>query len=188
MRGLTLVEILVSLGIASIVGVLLLVIIVNSAGLYTKESSKVEQGLNINDALSQIRSTIKQASGVAAAYTDGSTIYTTGTTQLILKIASIDSSSNIIDNTFDYFIFFLDQKMLRFRVIPDALSSRKPMDQIFSTNIDSLKFQYFNSEIPPTEVSPVSASKIRITLTLKQRAGATTETNTATSEANLRND
>lgn len=180
MKGLTLIEVLVAMGIATVAGVLLVVIIVNSAGLFTNQSSKVQSGLNLNDALLQVRSAIKDASAVASSYTSGGITYTTAATQLVLKVPAINSSNNIIANTYDFFIFYLDQKILRFKTFPDAQSSRKAFDQIFSVNVDNLEFKYFNSASPPEEVLPGVASKVRITLTLKQ--------NTATSEANLRND
>lgn len=180
MKGLTLIEVLVAMGIATVAGVLLVVIIVNSARLFTKQSSNVQSGLNLNDALSKIRSTIKDASAVVPSYVGGHTTYTTGALQLILKVPSIDSSNNIIANTYDFFIFYLDQKILRFKTFPDAQSSRKAFDQIFSVNVDNLEFKYFNSVTPPEEVTPGVATKVRVSLTLQQ--------NTATSEANLRND
>ncbi|MDO8576943.1 MAG: type II secretion system protein [Candidatus Daviesbacteria bacterium] len=187
-RGLTLIEVLVAMGIATAVGALLVVIMVNSAGLFSKQSSKVQAGLNINDALSQIRSSIKQANAVASEYISGQTTYTTGGNQLVLKVSSVDSSGNIINNTVDYFVFFQDQSYLRFKTFPDPSSSRKESDRIFSTAVDSLNFQYFNSANPPVEVTPVSATKVRISLTLKQKIGLNFEVSTATSEANLRND
>lgn len=189
MKGLSLIELLIITGVMTVVGALLMVIMVNSAGLFTKESAKLEAGLNINDTLVQVRSNIKNASSIASSYSDSTTTYTTGTTQLILQIPSLDSSNNIITDTFDYYIFFLDQKKLRFKTFPNAASARKDQDQIFSNIIDSLKFQYFNSSTPPTEVTPTIARKVRITLTLKRKTTVNSyETNIATSEANLRND
>lgn len=187
-RGLTLIEILVAMGIASIAGVLLVVIMVNSAGVSTKESLKVQNGLNINDALAKVRSTIKQASSVAASYTYNSTTYTTGPTQLILKVPSIDNSNNIISDTFDYFVFLLDGKVLRFKIFKDPASSRQLVDQVFSTNVSNLTFRYLNSANPSVEVLPTSAAKVQIILTLMQKAGVVVETQIATSEASLRND
>jgi len=187
-RGLTLIEVLVAMGIATVAGVLLVVIIINSTGLFTQQSSKVQMGLNINDALSQVRSSIKQASQIADQYTGGQTTYTTGTNQLVLKVLSIDSSGSIIDNTYDFFVFFQDQKYLRFKIFPDPSSFRKTADQVFSSSVDNLAFQYFNSANPPVEVAPTAAAKVKITLTLKQKTGVKYETQTAESEANLRND
>ncbi len=188
MKGLTLFEVLITMGISVVVGALLVVIIVNTAGISYKESSKLSEGLNINDALYQVRNNIKSSSGVASLYTDGSTTYTSGASQLVLKISSVDSSNNIIANTFDYFVFFLDTNKFRFKTFPNVLSKRIAQDQIFSTLVDSIKFQYLNSANPPIEVAPSTATKVRLTLTLKQKTGANFETTTATSEANLRND
>ena len=112
MKGLTLLELVITMGLVSVVGLLLVVIIVNSTGVFYKESSKLSQGLNINYALSSIRSDIKQSAGVAASYVDGSTTYTSGTTQLVLKRSSVDSSNNLISNTYDYFVYFLDQNFM----------------------------------------------------------------------------
>lgn len=179
MRGLTLIEVLVAMGIATIVGVLLLVIIVNSAGLFTQQSAKVQTGLNINDALSIVRGTIKQANAVEASSSGE---------LLVLKVASIDSGNNIIPNTFDSFVFSLDQSVLHFKVFPDPGSARFQKDQILGTSVTFLNFQYFNSATPGVEVTPGSATKVRISLTLKQKIGANFEGSSATSEANLRND
>lgn len=187
--GLTLVEGLIALSIATVVGALLLVIMVNTGGLFYQQSSKLEQGLNINDALGAIGQTIKESSSVAASYPSvPPPNFTSGTKQLVLKVPSIDASSDIISNIFDYFVFFLDQGSLRFKTFPDPQSSRKAQDQIFSTKVESLFFQYYDSQIPPQEVTPTSASKIKVTLQLKQKAGAGIEQNIATKEANLRND
>lgn len=186
--GLTLVEILISSSIAVVVGSLLLIIMVNSSGLFYKESSKVNIGLNTDDALSKVRKSIKESSAVVANYTQGLETYTSGVTMIVLKLPSLDSSGNIIPNVFDYFVFFKDQSHLRFKTFPDIVSFRKPQDQIFSTNVEGLVINYLTSDNPPVEVSPSSAAKVRITLTLKEKNWSTDETHTATSEANLLND
>jgi len=187
-RGLSLIEVLVALAITIVAGTLLFVIIVNSAGLFSLQSSKVQGGLNINDALMEVRKAVKQASSVASSITVGPTTYTSSADQLVLKVSSVDPLNNIIANTYDYFVFFLDQKYLRFKVFPDTSSARSVSDQVLSTVADSLTFRYFNSATPSVEVIPTSATKIYISLTLNIKAGAGVVTNIATSEANLRND
>ena len=153
---------------------------VQSAGLFSDQSSKVQEGLSINDALSSLRSYIKQTEAVIDHYIDNSITYTSGANQLILKIPSTDSLGNLIDNTNDYFVFYVNQSYLHLKIFPAALSSRKAADQILSNSVNNLNFQYFNLANPPMEVAPASAAKVRISLTLKQVS--------ATTEANLRND
>ncbi len=179
MKGLTLIEVLVAMGIATVAGALLIAIIVSSAGLFSNQLPKVQEGLNINDALSLVRNTTKQAGAVSNQYIDGSTVYTSGVNELVLQAASIDSSNNIIEGSTDYFVFFLDQGFLRFKIFPDPSSLRKGADRILLKDINSLVFKYFASS-PPTEVDPQDANKVKITLVL--------QSNIATAEANLRND
>lgn len=187
MRGLSLIEIIIAIGVAGLIGGLLILIIVNSAGIFYKQSSKLSEGLNINDALSQIRKTIKQSNAVQTSFTSGPQIFTSSPTQLVLKVPAVDNANNIIINTFDYFVYYLDQKSLHFTVFPNSLSSRKTQDQLFSTFVDNLLFQYLSLANPPVEVVPPDAQKIRISITLKQKSGTDFEIITATSEANLRN-
>lgn len=181
-------EAIIAIGIAVVVGSMLVVIILNSSGIFYKESSTLEQGLNINDALSKIRQSVKESSGVASSYTLSGITYTSSSQQLVLKLPSINSSGNTISNTFDYFVFFKDKSYLRFKTFPDAASTRKAQEQIFSNSVDSLSFIYLDSSNPPKEVTPTVATKVRVSLTLKQKSGANFETNSGGTEANLRND
>lgn len=178
-KGFTLAEIVIALSIATVVGGLLLTIMVGSAGLFHKESSKVNIGLNTNDALSQVQRSIRQAYAVDAASSEN---------QLVLQIPSIDPSGDIIPDTFDDFVFLSDANKFIFKVFPDPASSREAADQIFSTLVDDLTFKYYNFANPPAEVAPIAAVKVSVTLKLKQKSGADYQTSIATTEANLRND
>lgn len=185
--GFTLVEILISISVAIIVGGLILNILVNNTGLFYKQSSRVQLGLGVNDALTNIRQNIKQSQSVAATYPSVTPfIYTTGTDILVLKVLSIDSSGEIIPTSFDYFVYYLEGLKLHMAVFPDGLSSRNQVDQILTNNVTSMFFQYFDAS--GIEVSPSSAARVKVTINLQQTAGNITEVNTAATEANLRND
>lgn len=190
MRGFTLVEVLVTMSIVVVAGLLLVGVIVNFTGLSLQQSSKVSQGVSVNDSFMKIREVIKSATAIVPSYPEsGVPLYTTSATQLVLKVQSLDQSSNIIASNFDYFVFLLDGGKLKFKLYPDPVSSRKTQDQILSTAIDTLQFQYLNNTNPSLEVTPLSvASKIRITIALKQKNGLVYESTIATSEASLRND
>lgn len=188
-NGFTLVEMLIVTAIATVVASLLVVIIANSAGLFYKESAKIGQGVSANDALSKFRQAVKQSSSVASSYPeDSSPIYTTSATQIVLKIPSIDADGGTISNIFDYFVFLKDQDKLKLKIFPDVQSFRLSHDQILSSKVENLLFEYYDSQTPPQQVQPPSAKRIRMTLTLKQKSGADFEESVATSEASLRND
>ena len=178
-KGITLVELLISSSITAVVGVLLLTITINSSNIFYKQSSKVNLGLNSNDALTQIRDSVRQSKSVDV---------TSGPEQLVLQIPAINSSGDIISGVFDNFVFYKDTSKLRFKTFPNLASSRKAQDQIFSTGQVSLFFQYLDAENPPAEVIPARASRVRVRLTLQQRNGFYSEESISTAEAKLRNE
>lgn len=186
MKGITLPEVLITIAIAVVVGGLLINIMFQNTGLFYQQTSRVNQGVGINDSLSKIRASIKEARSVAAQYVDGSTTYTSSASQLVLSLPSVDSSGNVLANTYDYVVYYLDQDKLRFLLFPNVLSKRMLANQIISSSAESLLFQYFDSS--GNQVSATSAVLVKVTLTLRQKAAYGFETNIATSEANLRND
>lgn len=185
--GLTFVEVLVASFISVIAGGLLLVIMANSTGIFYRESSKIDQGLRINDVLMILRKEIKGASSIAISYTDGPTTYTSGANQLILKVPSLDTQGNLISETFDHFVFFRDQNKFHMKIFPNPLSQRKPVDRILVVSLDSVLFQYYNKAAPPVEVAPDLAAEVKTTVALVSAVGLKTERSIATSEASLRN-
>lgn len=186
-KGVTLVELLIASSIAVIIGALLLAVLINSAGIFYKQTSRVNQGLNSNDALNLVRQSIKESNGAAASYQVDSKTYISSSNELILKIPSIDAQGNVISETYDYFVFYKDQDKLFLKSFPDTQSSRKAQNQILASNVVSVFFQYLNNVSPPQEVIPTSAVKIKLTLMLRQKIGSQLETSIATSEASLRN-
>lgn len=185
MKGFTLPEALITLAVSIIAGSLLISILIQNNGLFFQQTSRVEQGLGLNDALSKIRSDIKQAVAVADNYTDGSTTYTTDVDQLVLKIQALDSSGSVIFNVYDYIVYFLDNGNLKVKIFPGAGSSRSSDDKIIAFNVSTVNFEYF--DINGVTTPAISAVRVKLTLTLTEKAGQADETNTLTTEARLRN-
>lgn len=186
-RGFTLPEILIVMMLSVLTGTLLIGILINNSELVYKQSSRVSQGLEINDTLSNIKSYIRQASSVASSYpqTPPAT-YTSNSSQLVLKFASLDANDDIIQNSFDYVVYLKDEDKLRILVLPDPQSFRDPKDSILAKNVDSLIFDYYDSAGVST--TPTVATRVKVSVVLKQKAGSKVEINTATAEAILRND
>lgn len=184
-NGFTLPEVITAITVFVLVGGLLLGIMVNNTGLFYKQSSKVSQGLGVNDALAKIRSEIKEAQAVAAGYPIGNPTYTSSSTQLVLQLTSVDSSGNIISTTYDYAVFAVTDGKLTYQVFPNAASSRQGANRILASNVSSVFFQYFDAT--GAQSGPTNAVNVKASLTLIQKAGQGFETNIATSEANLRN-
>lgn len=188
-KGFTLFEVMVATSITSVLGILLLLIMANSTGVNYTESSKIQQGIGINDGLTKIREQIKESAGIASNYPEtGTPEFISNSGTLILKKNSIDAQGNLLNNTFDYFIFLKDQDKLRFKIYPDISSSRKSINQILAGNVLSLSFNYLNNQSPPLEVSPNTALRVKVTVSLQEKSGTSYQSSVATTEANLRND
>lgn len=186
-RGFTLPEVLTTVTVLVVVGGLLIGIMVNNTGLFYQQSSKVTQGVGANDALVRVRSEIKEAQAVAAGYPVSSPTFTSSSTQLVLRLTSIDSSGNIITATYDYAVFSVTEGRLTYQVFPNTAggSTRKSANEILAKSVSSVLFEYFDAT--GAQTGPTNAVNVKITLTLRQKAGSGFETNIATSEANLRN-
>ena len=188
-RGFTLVEVIVAAAVLAVVGSLLFSILVNSTGFFYQQSSRSQQGLGINDSLVNIKGSIKEADSVSLNYPpSGTPQYSSNDLNLVLRFQAIDSSGNTIFNIFDYGVYTVSGGRLYFKVFPDTQngSVRKSEDRILTQNVSGVKFEYL--DIANSPVAPNLSDKVKVTLTLAQKAGAKIETNIATSEANLRND
>ncbi len=187
MKGLTLVEVLVAGGITAMVSALLITILVNTTGLFYQQTTKVSQGVGANDALSQFRASLKEAKAVAVSYPEtGTPSYTSGGSQLVLKFSSIDASGYVIANTYDYIVFYLSGDKFKIATFKSGASQRKLINRILASSVTGVTFSYLDAQ--GQAVTPSSAVKVRMSLSLNQKAGKLYVTNTATSEANLRND
>lgn len=188
-KGLTLLEILVVMTVGSIAGVLLLQIFVQNSSLLTQQSAKVSHGLGLNESISQLEKSIRVASAVATGYPEASPTYTTSSTILVTKVPSTNGSGGIIDSTFDFFVFTQDSnnpKVFRKLVFPNPQSARGQQDSVLTTNLQSISFQYLNSQGQP--VTPTAASKVSFSLTASTDIGVSNQIDSASSEVNLRND
>lgn len=186
-RGFTLVEILIFMMLSVLTGTLLVGILINNSELVYKQSSRVSQGLEINDTLSNIKSYIRQASSVSSSYPQAPpATYTSSQSQLILKFASLDANGDIIQTKFDYVVYLKDGDKLKILVLPDPQSFRDLKDSILAKNVDSLIFDYYDQMGVST--TPSVAKRVKVSVVLKQKAGSKYEINVATAEAILRND
>ena len=91
-NGFTLVEVIIAMTITVVVGSLLLSLLVNNTGLFYQQSSRLNQGLGLNDSIAKIRGGMKEADAVASGYPISSPTYTSSATALVLRLPAIDSS------------------------------------------------------------------------------------------------
>lgn len=188
-KGISLVEMLIALTLISLVGVLMVYLAVQNSGLFFRETAKVSQGLSINDASTAISDLIRGSSGVVSTYVDGGTTYSSGLDTIIVSLPSVDAQGNVIENTLDYAVITRDpsqQTVLRKRVFPNALSSRKSENQVLVTELYNTSFYYLNNS--GVQVSPSAASKVNFVINLKENTGINSHESSSSGEVSLRND
>lgn len=184
-EGFTIAEALVSLTVALVAGSLLISILVQNNGLFYQQTSRIEQGLGLNDALARIKVDIKESDAVSASFTDGPVIYTSGGGVLVLRIVSMDGTGSTIFNVYDYIIYFLEDGNLKLKVFPGAGSVKQAEDKILAFNVESANFEYFDNN--GAVISPTLAKRVKVSLTVRQKAGYSFESSSLTTEARLRN-
>lgn len=185
-KGITLIEIVITVSITMVIGLVLANILLNSTSLQVQEEAKVSQGLGLNDALFKIRSTAKSAYAVAISYPETPPVqYTSSPSELVLKIPTIDVSGNMIKGSFDYFVYYTTTNFLKEKVFPSPQSKLKSSDQILARNVSKVTFDYL--DINNNVVSPTATAKIKISLQLTEQAGLEKQESISTSEAVLRN-
>ena len=188
--GFTLLEVLIAMLVSSIAGVLLIQAFVQNNNVFYQQSARVTEGLNLNNTSSQVTQDIKSASGVAANYPLTTPYqYTTSASTLILKIPSIDSVGNIIDQTFDYIVFATDSakpNYLRRKVFVTSPSTRGTSDRVLINNLSKIVFYYY--DINGNTTSPPLAAKINFTINDLSQVGLKLQTSSSSGEVILRND
>lgn len=169
-------------------GALIIAIFVQNTGVYNNQQAKITQGLNINDAITNINSNIRQSYFVADSYPIQNPLYNSNQTTLILALPSLDQNSNPIDQKYDYVVTSPDSsnpQILREQLFPDPLSSRSAYSKVLTSNLLSISFTYTNDSKVP--VSPNQASLVLYTLNLSNTQGAQIIQSSASGQTRIRN-
>lgn len=186
-KGFTLVEMLVALGIMVIVSTILASLLVNQSGVFYKQNAVVNIGVSLNNTVSSINNYIRQASAVAGGYPESSPQYTTGQNTLVLKLLSVNMEGTIND-VYDYVVVYkdsADNHILRLQVFPDPQSTRTTSNTVLTTLMDTIQFNYLDNN--GNTVAPSSATSVKLILTLSYGSGGTGSSRTSETVTSLRN-
>lgn len=184
----TLLEVILSVSITAVVGVLLVIILIQNNGLFISQRNIINQGLGINDAVRIVSTDAKGATGIAGQYPLTGPEYLASSNTLIMTIPAIDNSGNIIDSVIDYLIYTQDSlnpKVFRKLIFPDELSSRVVINEILLTNLKSFTVDYLdkNNNI----VTPEQSEKINMTINVLTRSYPNDQESSLSSQIRFRN-
>lgn len=188
MKGFSLLEMILAIGITALISGLILSILINNNGVLYKQNSLVSEGLSLNDTLLAIDDKIRQATGVAASYPQAAPIYFSGTNTLVLKLPALDSQGGVINNVYDYMVTTQDtsnNKILRLQVFPDLQSIRKAENKVLTTLVESIEFSFLDKT--GASVNPEAAFQVGIDLTVLSKTGSIGSNRSSSSVTTLRN-
>lgn len=174
-KGITLVEVLVTITISSFMILAMLSLYVAGQRYFMIGSARSDVLRDNRQVLNYISRDVKEAIQVIPSWD----VYTTSTDCLILQVPSVDSSGLIIDidSQFDYIVYRLNSeypnRMERIIDANDGVSSREDSTRVIATRADS--FQLRSEGVDLSAVSDFSqVSSVEVTLiTTKNLLGRT---------------
>ncbi len=183
-RGLTLVELLISIFILGVIGSAIVALFSVGIKNYRASSAKAFMQREVNLAADNITRDIKQSIEILESYNGEGR----SPTKMFLALPSVDEDNNSIYNgndiERDFIIYYLEGTNLHKSAIANASSSRYiegGSDKIILKNVSSLSFTYTPNS-PGTETTKVSTLA-----TILKGVGGSTISIEINSSANKRN-
>ncbi|MBX4201075.1 type II secretion system GspH family protein [Candidatus Parcubacteria bacterium] len=177
-QGFTLIEVLVGIGIISIIAFFLAYISAYHFQTYNTETVELDITSDARAALDEVDNYVRQSNRILSSYST----YTTGTTVLVLQVPSIDSSSQLIESSYDTVVFYLSGTDFSRRIFPSLNSTRPSAIKNLAQNIDTpnFSFAYDNADYS-------LAKQVTTTIAVLRKAGSQTKSITVSSQSKLRN-
>lgn len=193
-KSFTLIEMVVVIAILTIMTAVVYQIFTHSQKTYRIEQSQTALQMDIRAAVDEIVRQIKKASSCLSSYTNGSDTYTavseTNSDLLILKIGSEDENGNIIQDTFDYFIFRRDpasSNILQEIVLANVNSVRKSDIRTLTQNASAFSLTYLDKNGNSLNSTFEDTSMVKVTVSGEDKIYNRINKATFSSSGKLRN-
>ena len=178
--GFTLIEIVVSIGVISILIFTLLNLYLAYGSLYTFQNAELTTLAEGRSTMSEFTFFTIQARRVVGNFTIGTTTHYSGTSTLAVQIPAITSGGGIISNTWDYVVFYPSGANLYRALQADGASARVSETKLLTSNLQSLIFAYDNADLTLVQ-------KVSIDLNLQKQDVKYMATSHLTEQLILRN-
>lgn len=181
-RGLTLAEMLISIAIIGIIGLVLANIIISAYQVVNSQRTYLNLQQESASVLKNISTAAKETISIVN-YPEDTPVYYSSPEKLALKVIGLDASGEPLPEIYDYFIYYLEENThtLKLQIDADPLSlGRQDATLNISNFVDKIIFRY-------NETDPLLADMITLTLISSDQSGARTKTIKAQTSAYLRN-
>lgn len=145
-RGYTLIEIVIVIGISTLMLLALVNLFLGFNAIYGYQQIFIATAGSNGTAMNALEAAILPADQVLASHDFNGTVYTSGVTTLVLQLPAINASGAIITGTKDYLVFYTSSGSL-FRLMQAGVGSvRVSSLKILSTTLNSIAFTYDNAD------------------------------------------
>ncbi len=179
--GFTLIELLIVIFVTGLLITALFNLFDGHSSLFRFQQAQVAVAGSARTVMNEFKFQTLQAKRVLASQTIGGTVYNSGSATLVLQLPAVDSSNNIIANTWDYAVFYSSGTNVYERIEPNAASSRRAVSRLLSDTLSSIIFTYDDASFPLVRTVSVDLQ------TLKQLRGGQTVAAHLAEKVNLRN-
>jgi hypothetical protein len=153
-RGFSLVETVIVAGLSSAMMVALGCLIYNFNITSSYQKTFMQSSNSASTIMREVASLTIPASAVLQTRTFSGTPRSSSSTVLVLEIPSIDSSRNVIANTYDYVVFYVVGTNAYRLIEKNVLSTRLSGTKQLSSTVKSLTFTYNDADF--TKVTTVT--------------------------------
>jgi len=148
-RGFTLTETLVVVAVSAILGAAITGIWIGYNNFFALEQTTVVVATSASRVVSVAEAAMLQASSVESShtFTNSGTTLTSGTSTLVLKLPTVNSSGNVVSNSYDYIAIYASNTNAYEQIDAAAGSARVSGTTILSTALSALTFTYYANPI-----------------------------------------
>ncbi len=154
-RAFSLIETMIVVAIGTSMFIILGFLLTRFNGSIAYEQASSQSSGSASVFMKEVESLAFPADAILQSHTFASGTYASATTTLVLEIPAIDSSGNVIANTYDYAAFYATSTDAYRLLEADALSARTSGTKLLSSPVSSLSFTYGNSDFTKVGSTPV---------------------------------
>lgn len=144
-KGLTVIELLISMAIFAIVGIIIINILIIQNTSFKEQQIRNKLVSDSMLVFSPVRRYSLHSDAVLESYTFETVEYTTDDDTLALQLPTLNVSGDVVNNEYDYVVFDFSGDSLHVIVDPNAQSSRSALNTLLLNNVADVIFRY-NSE------------------------------------------
>jgi type II secretory pathway pseudopilin PulG len=160
MRGFSTIEVVIVVAISAIVLLAVTEIYVTYNNSYIYQNARINDASSAARYLGEFSDLGLQADAVSASRTVSGTTYTTSSSTVVFELPAINSSGDVIANTYDYAIFYASSTGAYRTLDSNGSSARVAGTKKFSDVLNNLTFTYDSG-------TPSSATTVTADITTK---------------------